>query len=75
MSLRNLKCLVSSKEPTRCKLEIDQKIVEQVNEFKYLGAELTSYGNLQNEVREQTMKASRISGFLKTLCGKTNTST
>jgi len=25
------KCFVSSKEPTRCKLEIDQKIVEQVN--------------------------------------------
>jgi len=31
------------------------EIVEQVNQFKYLGAEITRYGNLQNEVREQTM--------------------
>jgi len=36
------KCLVSSKESTRCKLENDQKIVEQVNQFNYLGAEITS---------------------------------
>jgi len=64
------KCLVSSKEPTRCKLEMDQKIVEQVNQFIYLGAEITSYGNLQNEVREQTMKAFRISGYLRDIVWK-----
>jgi len=34
-------CIVSSKEPTRCELEIDQKIEEQVNHFKYLGAEIS----------------------------------
>jgi len=64
------KSVVSSKEPTRCKLEIEQKIVEQVNQFKYLGAEITSYGNLQNGVREQTMKAFRVSGCLRDIVWK-----
>ncbi|XP_050519023.1 uncharacterized protein LOC126893120 [Diabrotica virgifera virgifera] len=64
------KCLVISKEPIRCKLEIYSKTVEQVNHFKYLGAEITSYGNLSNEAREQTMKAARISGCLKEIVWK-----
>lgn len=64
------KCLVISKEPIRCKLEIDSKIVEQVNHFKYLGAEITNHGNLPLEVREQTMKAARISGCLREIVWK-----
>lgn len=64
------KCLVTSKEPIRCKLEIDSKIIEQVNHFKYLGAEITSHGNLYNEVREQTMKGARISGCLREIVWK-----
>ncbi|XP_045466553.1 uncharacterized protein LOC123675250 [Harmonia axyridis] len=59
------KCMVTSKEPIRCKLEIDGKMVEQVREFTYLGADITSDGDLKREVRNQTMKASRISGFLQ----------
>lgn len=58
------KCLVTSKEAVRCKLEVDSKLIEQVNHFQYLGVGISSYGNLQKEVREHTMKASRISGCL-----------
>ncbi|XP_050510702.1 uncharacterized protein LOC126887314 [Diabrotica virgifera virgifera] len=44
--------------------------VEQVNHFKYLEAEITSYGNLSKEVREQTMKAARILGSLNEIVWK-----
>ncbi|XP_045480950.1 uncharacterized protein LOC123685335 [Harmonia axyridis] len=66
------KCMVKSKEPVRCKLEIDGKMVEQVKEFTYLGADITSYGDLKRVVRNQTMKASTISGCLQDIvwCNK-----
>ncbi|GJQ64980.1 hypothetical protein Trydic_g7143 [Trypoxylus dichotomus] len=59
------KCLVTSKELVRCKLEVDPRMIEQVNQFKYLGADIRSSGNLANEVREQTTKASKTSGCLR----------
>ncbi|GJQ80767.1 hypothetical protein Trydic_g9359 [Trypoxylus dichotomus] len=64
------KCLVTSNKLARCKLELGQKIIEQVNWFKYLGADIISSGNLDNEVREQSTKASRILGCLRdVVCG------
>lgn len=38
-----------SQEPTKCKVEIDQKSDEQVNHYKYSWVEITSYRNLHNE--------------------------
>ncbi|GJQ71116.1 hypothetical protein Trydic_g1021 [Trypoxylus dichotomus] len=58
------KCLVTSKEPVRCKL------AEQVNRFKYLGTDIKSFGNRDSEVQEQTMKASQISGCLRDIVCK-----
>ncbi|XP_050516829.1 uncharacterized protein LOC126891647 [Diabrotica virgifera virgifera] len=49
---------------------MDSKTVEQVNHFKYLGAEITSYKNLSKVVKEQTMKAAGISGCLKEIVYK-----
>ncbi|GJQ65280.1 putative Si dkeyp-35f12.3 [Trypoxylus dichotomus] len=57
------KCLVRSKEPVKCKLQVDQRMIEQVNQLKYLGAETASSGNLDSEVREQS--AFQISSCLK----------
>ncbi|GJQ74725.1 hypothetical protein Trydic_g21576 [Trypoxylus dichotomus] len=54
------KCLVISKRPVRCKLEVDERMIEQVNHSKYLRADITSSGDLDSETREQTVKASRI---------------
>ncbi|GJQ78213.1 hypothetical protein Trydic_g2542 [Trypoxylus dichotomus] len=62
-------CLLTSKEPVRCKLEGDQRI-KQVNQFKYLGADITCSGNLDSEVQEQSMKAFQIPGYLKDIVWK-----
>ncbi|GJQ72616.1 hypothetical protein Trydic_g1118 [Trypoxylus dichotomus] len=58
------KCLVTSKEWVRCKLEVGHGMIEQVNRFKYLRANTTSAGNLDSDVRERIMKASQILGHL-----------
>ncbi|GJQ76099.1 putative Si dkeyp-35f12.3 [Trypoxylus dichotomus] len=46
------KCLVISKEPVKCKLEIDQRMIEQVNQFKYLEADITSSRNLDSPEKQ-----------------------
>ncbi|XP_065172605.1 uncharacterized protein [Atheta coriaria] len=52
-------------EPTRCKLELEGKVIEQVSQFTYLGIPTTSYGDLYHEVLQQTIKANKIAGCLK----------
>ncbi|GJQ83106.1 putative Si dkeyp-35f12.3 [Trypoxylus dichotomus] len=61
------KCLATSKELVRYRLEVDERMIEQVNHFKYLRAIITSSGNLDSEVRKQTMKASQISDCLRNI--------
>ncbi|XP_057653803.1 uncharacterized protein LOC130892403 [Diorhabda carinulata] len=34
------------------------------NDIKYLGIELTGYGDIETEVRQQTIKAARVAGCL-----------
>ena len=50
------------KEPIRCKLKIDGRMVEQVMEFNYLGVNITSSGNLLKEIKTQAQKAARVAG-------------
>ena len=69
-STEETKSMVISKEPIRCKLEVEGHIIEQVMKFKYLGFEISSYGNTLLEVREQTLKAARISGCLRDVVWK-----
>ena len=66
ISVDKTKCLTFSKNPVRCKLTIDNKPIEQVMEFKYLGVNLLSFHNLQYEIKEQINKAAAISGCLRT---------
>ena len=54
---------LSLKTPLRCKLVIDGKIIHQEMKFKYLGVEISGYGDVETEVREQTNKAARITAY------------
>jgi len=38
------KSLTFAKNPVRCKLVVQDKIIEQVSQFKYLGMDLSSEG-------------------------------
>lgn len=42
ININKTKCLTVAKEPTRCKQEINEKIVEQILKFYYLWVLLTS---------------------------------
>ncbi|CAG9830839.1 unnamed protein product [Diabrotica balteata] len=53
ISVEKTKCIVISKEPRRCKLEIDGKIVEQVMKFNYLGVEVTSDRDIRTQGNHQ----------------------
>lgn len=64
ISTKKTKVLTVSKEPIRCKLQLYDKVVEQVNHFQYLGVMITSHKDLIAEVNQQIVKASRISGSL-----------
>ena len=61
------KCMTTSKEPLRCKLKINGEVIKQEMKFKYLGINITSYGNVEEEVREQVSKVSILAGCLNDL--------
>lgn len=65
ISTKKTQSMVISKEPIRCKVVANDKIIDQVMRFKYLGVETSSDRNLIDEIRTQTNKSSQISGFLK----------
>ena len=60
ISTAKTKCMTTSKTPLRCKLVVDGKIIHQEMKFKYLGVEISEYGDVEIEVCEQTNKAARI---------------
>ena len=51
--------------PIRCKLVIDNNIIEHISNFQYLSTNITSYGCLNEEVLLQNNKANRISECLR----------
>ncbi|XP_045479803.1 uncharacterized protein LOC123684554 [Harmonia axyridis] len=70
ISTEKTKSLVISKDPIRCKLVVNDRIIEQVMNIKYLGVEITSDGNNNKEARQQVMKGARISGYLRDVTWK-----
>lgn len=54
--------MVIAKEPIRFKLMAENKIIEQITSFKYLGA---NNGDVIEEVRRLVVNAARISGQLR----------
>lgn len=63
ISTAKTKCMSTSKIPLRYKLAIDGKIIHQEMQFRYLGVEISGYGDVETEVREQTNKAVRIAAY------------
>jgi len=37
----------------QCKITMNEPIMEEVNEFKYLGSVLCKYGSMEGEIRER----------------------
>ena len=52
--------MTTSKTPLRCKLEVNGSIIQQEMRFKYLEIELSGYGDVEAEVREQKTRATKI---------------
>lgn len=65
ISTEKTQSMVISKEPIKCKLMVNDKTIEQVMAYKYLGIETSSDRNIIKEVQAQTNKANRISGYLR----------
>ncbi|KAI4496978.1 hypothetical protein M0802_007926 [Mischocyttarus mexicanus] len=65
ISAEKTKCLTISKEPIRCKLETDDRIIEQTMAFNYLGVEITSHRDLHRETTTQVRKVAVVSRALK----------
>lgn len=64
ISTQKTKCMTTSKVPLRCKLEVEGRVIQQEMKFRYLGIEISGYGDVEAEVRELTTKATRIAGCL-----------
>jgi len=62
--------LVVTKELRRCKLAVNDEIVEQVMSYRYLGVEISAHQDRRSEVKNQIDKASRIAGCLKDIIWK-----
>lgn len=56
-----------SKQPLRCKLSVNNKAIDQVRKFNYLGAETPNDRNLTSEVRTQANWANRVSTYLRNM--------
>ncbi|XP_055389323.1 uncharacterized protein LOC129618543 [Condylostylus longicornis] len=70
ISVAKTKSLVIAKEPLRCKLAVNDKIIEQVMSFKYLGVEVSACQNRNKENMQQLNKAARVSGCLSDIIWK-----
>ncbi|XP_043494653.1 uncharacterized protein LOC122519338 [Polistes fuscatus] len=64
ISTSKTKCMTTSKIPLRCKLVVDGSIIQQVMKFDYLGIEISSFGEIETEVRIQVVKATRAAAQL-----------
>lgn len=59
------------RDPLRCKLKIKGAVIEEINDFNYLGALITSNRRLQSEAKSQPQKAARKQDA-QIYIGKTN---
>lgn len=69
-NLNTTKSMVVSKEPIRCKLAIDNHLIEQVSSFNYFGVLTSRDRNITKEVRTQANKAAIILGYLRDIIWK-----
>ncbi len=48
----------------QCKIRMNGQIMEEVNEFKYLGSILCKYGSMDGEIRERATQGRKVIGSL-----------
>lgn len=65
ISTEKTKSITFAKDPVRCKLVVQDKIIEQVSQFKYLGMDLSSHHDPAKDLRSQINKATAMSGCLR----------
>jgi len=70
ISIEKTKSITFAKDPVRCKLVVQDKIIEQVSQLKYLGMDLSSYHDPVKDLRSQIKKASAMSGCLRRIHAK-----
>lgn len=51
--------------PVRCKLVVDNDIVENIMEVSYLLVAITSYGSIDKEISYRITKANRVSACMR----------
>jgi len=65
ISIEKPKSITFAKDPVRCKLVVQDKIIEQISQFKYLSMDLSSYHDPVKDLRSQINKAPAMSGCLR----------
>ena len=62
--------MTNSKTSIGCKLVVGDEIIYQEEKFKYLGIDISGYGDVEREVRDQTPRAMRGAAHLNgAICG------
>lgn len=56
ISIEKTQLMVISKEPIRCKLEVNNRAIQQVMKFNYFGIKTSSNRDLTGKVQAQTNK-------------------
>jgi len=65
ISIEKTKSITFAKYHVRCKLVVQEKIIDQDSQFKYLGMDLSSYHDPVKDLRSQINIASAMSGCLR----------
>lgn len=47
-----------------CKIEFDGKLIKQTVSFKYLGRDIISYGDIEEQERQEVSRANNTAWFL-----------
>ena len=64
ISAAKTKTMIISKTPIRYKLVVDDKITNQGEKVNYLGIDISGYGDVGAEVRNQAVRAMRVEAHL-----------
>ncbi|XP_056636638.1 uncharacterized protein LOC130445137 [Diorhabda sublineata] len=60
VSTEKTRSITFAKEPLRCKLVVQDKIIDKISQFKYLGMDLSSYHDPVKDLRSQINKATAV---------------
>ncbi len=52
-----------AKNQRQCKIRMNEQLMEEVNEFKYLGS-ICKYGSMEGEIRERAIQGRKAIGSL-----------